>query len=91
MYPVSVDMPCSGALLIFVDVRIIVIAIWIVIASSFRVRTAYFLLGRELSFQRLERVSSIPAGGVVLTRYSLRWAFNASVVRNRAEQAHCGN
>lgn len=70
MCPVSVNMLCSGALIVFVNIWIMVVAVWIVIGSSFPVGTAYFLLSRQLSFQRLERVSSIPAGGVVLTRYS---------------------
>ena len=50
----------------------VVVAVWIVVVFSFRVRPAYFLLSGQVAFSSLEGVSSILAGSGVLTRYSSR-------------------
>ena len=51
----------SRPLGIFVYILIVVVAIWIV-AIYFRVGSVYFQLSGQISFESLEKVSSVPAG-----------------------------
>lgn len=60
----------------------------IVITVSFRVGSAFLELSRVVGCLRLQEVSHVPPGGVVLTRISARWVFNSSVVAKHAEQVH---